>query len=82
MSDDIVDLNAERNRRAKPGPECIRRDNYGREIFCFLASYTCADGKSYSTEIWAYDQAEAERRIEGMKQSLVYDGQLFDRIPL
>lgn len=79
---DPIDLNAERNKRAEPSADCIRRDDYGRKIYCFLASYDCVDGSKFSTEIWAYTQEEAEKRIEGMRKSLKYDGQLFDRIPL
>jgi hypothetical protein len=39
------------------------------------------DGSRYSTEVWAYDEAEAKRRVEAMRASLTYDGQLFECVP-
>jgi len=81
MDDDkIIDLTARRNAAAQPSSEFVRKDEYGRPLYCFLLSYEM-DGKTYSTEVWAYDQAEAERRVSAMRASLSYDGQLFECLP-
>lgn len=78
---DPIDLNAERNKREQPDPEFIRQDEYGRKLFVFLLNYEM-DGKQWSTEVWAYDFADAEARVAAMRESLKVTGQLFDRIPL
>lgn len=80
MSDDIIDLTAERNKRAEPDPEFVRKDDYGRKLYVFLLSYEM-DGKSWSTQVWAYDFADAEARVAGMRESLKVDGQLFSQVP-
>jgi hypothetical protein len=77
---DVIDLTAERNKRAQPDPEHIRHDEYGRPLYEFLLSYD-SDGKSFSTSIWAYDEAEAQQRVEGMRASLRYNGQVFSTVP-
>lgn len=76
---DIADLNAERNKRARPDPEYIRKDDYGREMFCFLLSYEM-NGGHWSAEVWAYDEEEAQRRVAAMRESLTYDGQIFTAV--
>ena len=78
---DIVDLNAERSKREQPDPQFVGTDEYGRKIYVFLLSYEM-DGKLWSTQVWAYDTADAEARVAAMRQSLKVDGQLFDAIPL
>lgn len=81
MSNDIIDLSAERNKREQSVPEFVRHDDYGRPLYTFLLSYEM-EGKSWSTEVWAYDFADAEARVAAMRESLKVTGQLFDRIPL
>lgn len=80
MADEIVDLTAERNRRAAPDPEFVRKDDYGRPLYTFLLSYEM-DGKQWSTEVWAYDFADAEARVAGMRASLKIDGQAYSQVP-
>jgi hypothetical protein len=82
MDDDgkVVSLTERRNAAAQPAPEFVRKDEYGRPLYCFLLRYEM-DGSPYSTEVWAYDLDEAERRVEGMRASLAVSGQLFDCIP-
>ena len=58
----------------------VRQDDYGRRLYTFLLSY-CIDGKQWSTEVWAYDFADAEARVAAMRESLRVDGQLFERFP-
>lgn len=80
MADVIVDLTTERNRRAAPDPEFVRNDDYGRPLYTFLLSYEM-DGKQWSTEVWAYDFADADARVAAMRASLKVDGQAFGCIP-
>jgi hypothetical protein len=77
---EIVDLNAERNRRAQPDPEFVKQDDYGRPLYTYLLSYDM-DGSSWSTQIVAYDEADAEARVAAMRETLRMDGQLFAAIP-
>lgn len=77
---DIIDLTGERNKRAPPDSEFARQDEYGRPLYVFLLSYEM-DGHPYGTEVWAYDFADAESRVAGMKASLKVDGQLFEQVP-
>ena len=81
MSDDnIISLTDRRNAMAQPAPEFVRKDEYGRPLYCFLLDYQM-DGSSYSTEVWAYDEAEAQKRVQAMRESLAYAGQLFECVP-
>lgn len=80
MDDNIIDLTARRNAASQPDPEFVRKDDDGRPLFCFLLAYRM-DDRAYSTEIWAYDQAEAEKRVAAMRESLTYRGQLFSCDP-
>lgn len=78
--DNVVDLTERRNAVAQPDPEFIRKDEYGRRLYCFLLDYQM-DGSQYSTEVWAYDEAEAQRRVAAMRATLGYAGQLFSQVP-
>ena len=78
---EFIDLGAERNKREQPDPQFVRKDEYGRPLYCFLLSYDF-DGGRWSTEVWAYSAEEAAARVEAMRKSLKYDGQLYERIPL
>lgn len=78
--DEIIDLSAERNKRAEPDPQFVRQDDYGRKLYTFLLSYEM-DGKQWATELWAYDEADAQARVDAMRQSLTVDGKLFGEVP-
>lgn len=80
MDDTIIDLTAARNKRAEPDPEFVMQDDYGRKLYTFLLSYEM-DGKQWSTQVWAYDFADAEARVAAMRESLKVDGQLFGQVP-
>ena len=81
MSDDtIIDLTAERNRRAEPDPEFIRHDDYGRPLYTFLLNYEMNGGR-WQTQVWAYDQADAEARVAAMRESLTVLGKAFSCVP-
>jgi len=77
---EIIDLNAERNKRAEPDPEFVRHDDYGRPLYHFGLQYEM-DGKRWAAEIWAYDFADAEARVTAMRESLTLLGQTFEMIP-
>jgi len=80
VDDNIINLTERRNAAAQPDPEFVRKDEYGRPLYCFTLSYQM-DGSTYATEVWAYDQAEAEKRVQAMRESLTYEGQLFSCVP-
>lgn len=80
MDGNVIDLTERRNAAAQPDPEFVRRDEYGKPLYCFLLSYEM-DGSRYSTEIWAYEESEAQKRVQAMRESLTYDGQLFECVP-
>lgn len=76
---DVIDINAERNRREQPDPEFVRKDEYGRPLYCYTLSYEMSD-RRYCTDIWAYDFADAGNRVSAMRESLKLDGQIFHQI--
>ena len=79
MSDKITDLSAEREKRKdQPNPKFILCDECGRTYYLFTLHYEM-DGKSYAVDIWAEDFADADRRVEAMKASLVTGGQVYER---
>lgn len=76
----IIDLTEARNRRSQPDPEFIRKDDYGRPLYLFLLTYDTAEGE-FAAEIWAYDVADAETKVAGMRTSLRLEGQCYGQIP-
>ena len=80
MSDEIIDLNAERSKREQPDAEFVRHDDYGRPLYLLLLGYEM-DSSSWSTEVWAYDFPDAEKRVEAMRASLTVNGQAFGQVP-
>lgn len=78
--DEIVDLNAERNKRAQPDPEFVKHDDYGRPMYHFGLGYEF-EGSEWSCHIWAYSMEDAEARIAAMRASLRLFGQTFSMIP-
>ena len=79
MSDKPTDLNSYRNAKAGPDADCMVKDGYGRPLYTFLLSYQM-DDRNYGAEIEAYSEQEALRKVEAMKQSLIYNGQLYSGI--
>jgi len=77
---DIIDLNERRNAAERPDAEFVRKDEYGRPLYCFVLSFDMGD-KQYGTELWAYDRGDAEAKVAAMRASLRLDGQLFGVIP-
>ncbi|MCB1470899.1 MAG: hypothetical protein KDK08_27910 [Rhizobiaceae bacterium] len=74
----IINLGAERARRDGPDAEFVRKDEFGRTLYCFITTYQ--DGEAcFSLDLWAYDFADAERRVCNIKASLELAGQVFER---
>ncbi|MBA1159359.1 hypothetical protein [Microvirga mediterraneensis] len=78
--DDIIDLNAERNKREQPDPEFSLKDDYGRPMFIFGIEYSM-DGKQWSTRIIAYSWEDAEARLAAIKESGRVYGQIMGEVP-
>lgn len=77
---DPISLDAARSARDQPDPEYVRRDDFGRPMFCFILEYEM-DGGTWAAELWAYSMVDAKARVDAMKESLVLRGQLFGRSP-
>lgn len=80
MSTDVIDFESERTRRTGPDAEFVTCDDFGRKLYCFSLEYEM-DGAEYGAHIWAYDMDDAMRRVDAMRQSLRYEGQIYRRIP-
>lgn len=77
---DIIDLSERRNTADRPDAEYVRKDDFGRPLYCFLLDYEM-DGDSYSAEVWAYTAEDAERRVMAMRHSLTLMGQMYKSFP-
>jgi len=75
---DPINLSAVRDARTKPDAEFVRKDDFGRELFCFLLEYEMA-GDDWVTEVWAYSMDDAKSRVAAMRESLVLCGQMYSR---
>ncbi|MDK4702237.1 MULTISPECIES: hypothetical protein [unclassified Rhizobium] len=62
-----------------PEPEFCTSDRNGRTMFRFLADYQI-DGRTFGISFWAYDLADAERRVASMRANLSLQGQIFCRM--
>jgi hypothetical protein len=80
MTDEPIDLAAERNKREAPDPEFVRKDDFGRMLYTFLLSYEM-DGARWTNEVWAYSFEDAEARVAAMRANLKVDGQAFSVVP-
>lgn len=84
MSDEnVIDFAAAKEaREEKPDAEHVRwcaeeQRNYYRFFFDYKF-----EGSSWSFDVWAVDRAQAEARVEAIKQTLVYGGQTYSIIPV
>lgn len=80
MSDDVIDLGAERNKRAQPDPEFVTKDEYGRPLYTFGVEYELG-GKQYSFHLVAYDWADAEAKVTAIRESGRVYGQIYSEVP-
>lgn len=75
----LIDLGAERSRRERaasgPDRDCIACDLDGRAMGIFAVDWE-HDGRHWTAEIYAYDQADAEARVASMRASLTVAGQV------
>lgn len=76
---DAIDLAAERTKRAQPVSEFVTADEYGRKFYKFTAEYMLGNDR-FAVDFWAADEADAQARVEAMKQGLQYCGQLYHTI--
>ena len=77
---DIIDLEAQREKRDGPDAEFVMRDDDGRLMFVFALDYKF-EGGTWSLNLWAYSQEDAEARVQAMRDSLSCAGQLYASIP-
>jgi hypothetical protein len=85
MSDDkVIDFAAARAaREAEPTPEAqfIRKDEYGRDLFCYALEYAFEDRRRVF-HVWAYDYDEAKRIATAISAgTVIVLGQLYAEIP-
>lgn len=80
LTSGVVDLDAERAKREQPDPEFVKQDDFGRPMYLFGLDYKM-DGKSWGTQLWAYDFADAEARAAAMRESLAVYGQIMSEVP-
>ena len=80
MADDIINLDAERNRRVDWGS--VRLDAQGLELIEFVASYDVGDGTRRSVPVWAYSRADAGRQVESMRSTLQLEGAAWEFEPV
>jgi len=76
---EVIDLGVMRNQREAPDPENVRRDEYGRPLYRFMAEYEMGRDR-YGIDIWAYDQSDAENKVVAIRKGLVLSGQLFTSV--
>lgn len=82
MTDNIINLADEIERRTGPAPEHVERDQFMRPMYRFSVSFDTSGGRVWSIDIWAYDLADAEARLEAIRSNGRVDGQIFERGPL
>lgn len=81
MSETPIDLNAERNKRAAPDAEHIRKDDFGRPMYRFLIEYEMDGSKWTGVHVWAYSWEDAEKRLAALKSTAKLDGQAMSELP-
>lgn len=81
----IIDIHERINAKNGPDPEHVRigADGDGRpqKWFEFSVSFFI-DGGEFPFEIWALDKADAERRVDAIRQNAVLVGQVLHRSPV
>jgi len=77
---EVIDLQSRLNSKEGPDADCIRRDDFGREMFLFGLEYRM-DGSLWSLTVLAYSREDAEARVAAMRESLAVVGQVYAMIP-
>ena len=75
-----ISLDAVRAARGQPEADLVRKDGFGRPMFCFLLEYTMG-GDEWGHKLWAYSEDDARARVAAMRESLVLRGQIFGTVP-
>lgn len=78
---DAIDFSAEYLKRHGPDAEFVTTDEYGRKFYQFIADYQFGEHR-FTIHIWAADEAEAKARVEAIRASLAYEGQIYQAIPV
>jgi hypothetical protein len=76
---DIIDLNAEREKRDGPDKELVTMID-GEKWFIYVADYVGPDGKEYSFRFWARSPEDALTRLHCIKDTGTFSGQLYCEI--
>lgn len=77
----VVSLADARNARERPDADCMRKDDFGRTLYCYTLSWH-RDGHQYGIELWAYSMEDAGAHVQAMRESLALDGQIYSVIPV
>ena len=77
---EIIDLEALRRSREAPDSDQVRKDEYGRPLYRFLLEYRVCR-RTYASDVWAYDMADAEAHVAAMRESLELLGQCYSSGP-
>lgn len=80
MSDEPINLSAERSKREQPEPEFVKADEYGRPLYKFGYSFE-HQSKEYGFDFWAYDAEDAQAKLASIRESAKFDGQIYGSIP-
>lgn len=72
----VIDLNAERERRDGPDAGCIAHDQDGRKMFKFSIGFRVGDSE-FTFSIFAYDWPDAERRLQFIRETGEVTGQIY-----
>jgi hypothetical protein len=77
---DIIDLNERRNASEKPDADCVRKDDYGRQLYLFTLAFEFED-REYGVDLWAYSMEDASAKVAAMRESVKLLGQLYSMVP-
>jgi hypothetical protein len=77
---DPIDLASVRAAKEQPDPEFVRKDEYGRPLYCFTAEYRRGDA-TYGLNFWAYDAEDAATAVAAMNTGIVLLGQVYSHVP-
>jgi hypothetical protein len=59
-----------------PDADQLHRDDLGRTWKRFAVDWQC-DGRNYTTHLWAFDEKDAERRLQALRSNAVVVGQVY-----
>ena len=80
MTDKIIDFARERAERDQPDAEWMRKDDFGRPLYCFLMEYQ-SEGEFYSIDLSTYSFEDAEKAAAAIRGSLTVVGKKMSVLP-